>query len=172
MPGGGFGIFNGCTAEWGTPSGGWGAQYGGISSRSQCDSFPAKLQPGCYWRFDWFQNADNPAVTFKQVTCPAAITAKSGCVRANDIIDETPTGDATVPTYTAGSGGGSPTTSASGSSGTGTGTGSGTGTGIGTGNSGTAAKYGQCGGTGWTGPTICVTGSTCTYSSDYYSQCL
>jgi hypothetical protein len=53
-------------------------------------------------------------VTFKQVAYPAAITAKRGCVRANDSIDETPTGDATVPTYTAGSGGGSATTSASG----------------------------------------------------------
>lgn len=26
IPGGGFGIFNGCSTEWGTPSGGWGAQ--------------------------------------------------------------------------------------------------------------------------------------------------
>src|ERR1700712_914686 len=101
MPGGGFGIFNGCSTEWGTPSGGWGAQYGGISSRSQCDSFPDKLKAGCYWRFDWFGNSDNPTVTFTQVTCPAAITAKSGCVRSG----ETPTGDATVPTYSAGSGG-------------------------------------------------------------------
>ena len=84
MPGGGFGIFNGCTAEWGTPSTGWGAQYGGVSTRSQCDAFPAALKAGCYWRFDWFQNADNPGVTFKQVTCPAALTAKSGCVRADD----------------------------------------------------------------------------------------
>jgi len=35
-----------------------------------------------------------------------------------------------------------------------------------------AAKYGQCGGTGWTGPTVCVAGTTCTESSSYYSQCL
>ncbi|CAG9950305.1 unnamed protein product [Clonostachys rosea f. rosea IK726] len=33
-------------------------------------------------------------------------------------------------------------------------------------------KYGQCGGTGWTGPTTCQTGSTCTYVNDWYSQCL
>ncbi|OIW34176.1 hypothetical protein CONLIGDRAFT_697114 [Coniochaeta ligniaria NRRL 30616] len=33
-------------------------------------------------------------------------------------------------------------------------------------------KWGQCGGTGWTGPTACVAGSTCTYSNQYYSQCL
>lgn len=59
MPGGGFGIFNGCTAEWGTPSTGWGAQYGGISTRSQCDAFPAHLQAGCYWRFDWFMGVSS-----------------------------------------------------------------------------------------------------------------
>lgn len=93
-----MGQFNGCTNQWGAPSQGWGKQYGGIDSRSACDSFPEKLKPGCYWRFDWFKGADNPAVTFKQVACPAAITAKSGCVRANDAINESPTGpkDATT----------------------------------------------------------------------------
>ncbi|KAJ3379896.1 Endo-1,4-beta-xylanase, putative, xyn5A [Entophlyctis sp. JEL0112] len=34
-----------------------------------------------------------------------------------------------------------------------------------------SAKYGQCGGSGWTGPTCC-TASTCTFSNAYYSQCL
>jgi hypothetical protein len=33
-------------------------------------------------------------------------------------------------------------------------------------------KYGQCGGNGWTGPTTCVSGSTCTASNEWYSQCL
>ncbi|KDR74810.1 hypothetical protein GALMADRAFT_123478 [Galerina marginata CBS 339.88] len=37
---------------------------------------------------------------------------------------------------------------------------------------GTAAKYGQCGGIGWTGPTACAAGSTCQVSNPYYSQCL
>ncbi|KAK6541143.1 hypothetical protein TWF694_008515 [Orbilia ellipsospora] len=32
--------------------------------------------------------------------------------------------------------------------------------------------YGQCGGIGWTGPTTCVSGTTCQYGNDYYSQCL
>ncbi|KAF9043810.1 hypothetical protein BDZ89DRAFT_217024 [Hymenopellis radicata] len=32
--------------------------------------------------------------------------------------------------------------------------------------------WGQCGGIGWTGATTCVSGSTCTYSNDWYSQCL
>ncbi|KAG8972358.1 hypothetical protein FRB90_010234, partial [Tulasnella sp. 427] len=35
-----------------------------------------------------------------------------------------------------------------------------------------SAKWGQCGGQGWTGATCCVSGSTCTYSNAYYSQCL
>lgn len=34
----------------------------------------------------------------------------------------------------------------------------------------TAPQWGQCGGTGWTGPTVCPSGWTCTYSSAYYSQ--
>lgn len=39
-------------------------------------------------------------------------------------------------------------------------------------STGTVAHYGQCGGTGWTGGTACVSPYTCTYSSAYYSQCL
>ncbi|PPQ77952.1 hypothetical protein CVT25_015427 [Psilocybe cyanescens] len=35
-----------------------------------------------------------------------------------------------------------------------------------------APSYGQCGGMGWTGPTTCLFGWTCTYSSQWYSQCL
>lgn len=33
-------------------------------------------------------------------------------------------------------------------------------------------KYGQCGGQGWTGPTVCVSGSTCVLNNAWYSQCL
>ncbi|KAG8697664.1 hypothetical protein FRC09_007720 [Ceratobasidium sp. 395] len=33
-------------------------------------------------------------------------------------------------------------------------------------------KYGQCGGNGWTGSTLCVTGTTCNKINDYYFQCL
>ncbi|KZW01401.1 hypothetical protein EXIGLDRAFT_760893 [Exidia glandulosa HHB12029] len=36
----------------------------------------------------------------------------------------------------------------------------------------TQTKFGQCGGQGFTGPTVCASGSTCTASSVYYSQCL
>ncbi|KAF9889036.1 hypothetical protein FE257_008013 [Aspergillus nanangensis] len=36
---------------------------------------------------------------------------------------------------------------------------------------GTVAKYGQCGGQGWTGATQCQSGSTCAVVGQYYSQC-
>lgn len=38
-------------------------------------------------------------------------------------------------------------------------------------SSGTSTDYGQCGGIGYTGPTACPSGWTCTYSNPYYSQC-
>ncbi|KAF2454712.1 RlpA-like double-psi beta-barrel-protein domain-containing protein-containing protein [Lineolata rhizophorae] len=84
IPGGGVGQFNACTNQWGAPPQGWGAQYGGISSRSECDGFPDELKPGCYWRFDWFEGADNPSVSFQQVSCPTEITDITGCRRNDD----------------------------------------------------------------------------------------
>ncbi|KAH8822753.1 glycoside hydrolase family 45 protein [Flagelloscypha sp. PMI_526] len=80
MPGGGVGIFTqGCPAQFGSWNGG--AQYGGVSSRAECDNLPSSVRSGCYWRFDWFQNTDNPSVSFTQVTCPTALTSISGCTR-------------------------------------------------------------------------------------------
>ncbi|EIM80926.1 uncharacterized protein STEHIDRAFT_182917 [Stereum hirsutum FP-91666 SS1] len=35
-----------------------------------------------------------------------------------------------------------------------------------------SSAWGQCGGVGWSGATTCVSGYTCTYSNDYYSQCI
>ncbi|CAE6428015.1 unnamed protein product [Rhizoctonia solani] len=37
---------------------------------------------------------------------------------------------------------------------------------------GTAPHYAQCGGQGYSGPTVCAAPYTCTYSNPYYSQCL
>ncbi|KAF7719545.1 Acetylxylan esterase [Penicillium ucsense] len=37
---------------------------------------------------------------------------------------------------------------------------------------GTVPQWGQCGGNGWTGPTQCAAGFTCTVSNPWYSQCL
>lgn len=39
-------------------------------------------------------------------------------------------------------------------------------------SSGSVQKYGQCGGSGWTGATACMAGSSCTVLNQYYSQCL
>ncbi|KAI0750027.1 endoglucanase [Daedaleopsis nitida] len=33
------------------------------------------------------------------------------------------------------------------------------------------STWGQCGGSGWTGDTVCVSGSACVKVNDYYSQC-
>jgi len=52
LPGGGVGIFNGCTKQYSAPADGWGARYGGVSSRSECDQLPTAIRPGCYWRYD------------------------------------------------------------------------------------------------------------------------
>ena len=35
-----------------------------------------------------------------------------------------------------------------------------------------AAPYAQCGGKGHSGSTTCVSGWTCQYQNDWYSQCL
>ena len=37
---------------------------------------------------------------------------------------------------------------------------------------GTVAKWGQCGGNEYTGPTACVSGTTCQKQNEWYSQCL
>ncbi|ORY10114.1 PHB depolymerase family esterase [Clohesyomyces aquaticus] len=41
-----------------------------------------------------------------------------------------------------------------------------------TGTGGTVAHWGQCGGIGYGGATVCVAPYTCTKANDYYSQCL
>ncbi|KAI7858177.1 RlpA-like double-psi beta-barrel-protein domain-containing protein-containing protein [Circinella umbellata] len=82
IPGGGVGIFNGCESQWNAPSNGWGERYGGLSSVSGCSDLPKELQAGCEWRFNWFKNADNPSVSFKEVSCPAELVKKTGCSRS------------------------------------------------------------------------------------------
>jgi hypothetical protein len=82
IPGGGVGIFtSGCSSQWGAPSNGWGSQYGGVSSRADCSQLPSSLQAGCQFRFDWMQGADNPSISFNEVSCPSQLTSTSGCTR-------------------------------------------------------------------------------------------
>lgn len=70
MPGGGVGLFNGCSAQWNASVDGWGDRYGGVHTIEECDNLPEKLRPGCQWRFEWFEGADNPTVDFVEIECP------------------------------------------------------------------------------------------------------
>lgn len=107
VPGGGVGAFNACSAQWGVSNGELGAQYGGFLSKckqqhgynasldtykscvaQQCTSvFGSRglkdLEAGCRWFADWFQAADNPALKYKEVACPAALTSESGMNRSS-----------------------------------------------------------------------------------------
>ncbi|KAJ5490712.1 hypothetical protein N7539_002279 [Penicillium diatomitis] len=40
------------------------------------------------------------------------------------------------------------------------------------GGGGAQSKYGQCGGSGWAGPTACAAGATCSFVNAWYSQCV
>ena len=194
MPGGGVGIFNGCLPQYGVNLPG--AQYGGISSRSECDSFPELLKDGCYWRFDWFKNADNPDFKFEQVQCPAELTAISGCVRNDDKqfpVFAAPGGTSPAPKSSsialpprASSAAAPPKASSAAappkasSAAVGIKKSSSTmatskttqAAGPSPPSTQLAGKWGQCGGMGWTGPTQCVSGSTCQLQNPWYSQCL
>ncbi len=111
VPGGGVGLFNACTSQWGIPEQELGAQYGGLLSAckqelgyerslgeykscltNKCDSVfgsrgLTELQNGCLWYAEWFEAADNPALKYKEVACPAQLTSATGMDRShlNDI---------------------------------------------------------------------------------------
>ncbi|PVH69414.1 glycoside hydrolase family 45 protein [Cadophora sp. DSE1049] len=70
MPGAGF-------------DGAWvGNQYGGYTDRNQCYLLPeGMIRDGCLFRFDWFMNADNPSVEWREVSCPKGLVERSGCGR-------------------------------------------------------------------------------------------
>jgi hypothetical protein len=97
IPGGGVGIFNACSNQWG--GGDLGAQYGGFLATckqqlggaahdalkncvmQKCTSvFGAKgltkLEAGCKWFVDWFQVADNPTIQYKEVACPQELKSR------------------------------------------------------------------------------------------------
>ena len=43
IPGGGVGIFNGCSVQYGAPNDGWGQRYGGVSNVGECGQLPGDL---------------------------------------------------------------------------------------------------------------------------------
>ncbi|ORX66085.1 hypothetical protein BCR32DRAFT_226002 [Anaeromyces robustus] len=80
IPGGGVGIFNGCSTQFNTDTDGWGERYGGIGKRSDCEMLPEEIRQACYWRFDWFLGSDNPEMVFDEVECPIELTQNTGCI--------------------------------------------------------------------------------------------
>ena len=99
VPGGGVGIYNACSAQWGVPASELGGQYGGFLQRckeqvSRTDHAALKscvmqscmnifetrglteLAAGCRWFVDWFEVADNPAISYKEVSCPEELGGK------------------------------------------------------------------------------------------------
>jgi len=102
VPGGGVGLFNACSSQWGVSNAQLGEQYGGLLAtckkelgynasgaqsqsclRNKCTGLftdargLGQLREGCLFYVGWFQAADNPKMVYKEVSCPAAIQAKS-----------------------------------------------------------------------------------------------
>jgi len=106
IPGGGVGIFNACSAQWGVSTQELGAQYGGLlrackerlgwqadlSEYKSCLSNKCRsvfqsrglntLYEGCMFYVNWFESADNPKLKYKEIACPQEIIARSGLNRS------------------------------------------------------------------------------------------
>jgi len=105
IPGGGVGAFDACSYQWGVSKDKLGVQYGGFLSACQqlhgynaaheaykkcvlqkCDDvfgnnkFP-QFFSGCKFFVDWYEAADNPMLTHRQVPCPPELVQISGMSR-------------------------------------------------------------------------------------------
>ena len=108
VPGGGVGLFDACSDQWGASSHGvdLGATYGGFLSRCQ-ERIPqdepasvyeetrecvrsmcnaaflgkpalAPLLAPCLWFVDWYEAADNPLFMYREVKCPQVVHERAG----------------------------------------------------------------------------------------------
>ncbi|KAN0064063.1 hypothetical protein ACQY0O_003673 [Thecaphora frezii] len=85
IPGGGVGAYpQGCQRQWNAPATGWGIQYGGVGSKSDCSKLPETLQKGCKWRFEAW--GDNPTFVTspERVRCPKSLVNLSKCQRNDE----------------------------------------------------------------------------------------
>ncbi|KAM0115380.1 Endoglucanase-5 [Aspergillus fumigatus] len=132
-----------------------------------CPQVGATNNYGYSYHFDIMAQSevfgDNVVVNFEPVACPGQATSDwETCVCYGQTeTDETPVG------MTPGGSNPSPLTSTTTTKTTTTETTTTTTTG-----GATQTLYGQCGGSGWTGPTACASGATCKVLNPYYSQCL
>jgi hypothetical protein len=100
IPGGGVGLFDACTNQWGTAD--LGEQRGGflesclvnLGENADMEAYKTctwdhcqrvfnqpgmeDLMDGCYRFVHWFEAAANPVVNFAEVECPQAIRDRSG----------------------------------------------------------------------------------------------
>jgi hypothetical protein len=109
VPGGGVGMYNACSSQWGVSTSELGQTYGGFlpdcktkfgrtdhAALKSCvmqdcmNVFEAhnqsELAAGCQWFVDWFEVADNPAVKYKEVACPPEL-ANKGIKRSSGASD-------------------------------------------------------------------------------------
>ena len=110
IPGGGEGLFHGCSykmfpglGKYDTSdtlknekglsdpstrgkSDVWGLEYGGVETLEGCSKLPAILQEGCKFRFVWGQGTlgNENKVNYKEIPCPAQLTAKTGFKHKDD----------------------------------------------------------------------------------------
>ena len=104
-PGGGVGLFDACSYQWGVDTNELGATYGGFLTAckegganthdaikscvlERCDAvFPVsnpelgELRAACEWYVNWFEAADNPSLKYQEVPCPQALVDISGVDR-------------------------------------------------------------------------------------------
>jgi hypothetical protein len=109
-PGGGVGLFDACSYQWGVETSELGATYGGFMTYcqeqggdhetikacvlSRCaavfdDPGLAELAAGCEWYVNWYEAADNPNLRYQEVACPSALVDISGIDRGplNDVAE-------------------------------------------------------------------------------------
>lgn len=101
-PGGGVGLFDACSYQWGVNTAELGATYGGFmtfcqqqggdhAQQKQCvlarcaavfdEPGMADLVAGCEWYVNWYEAADNPNLHYQEVPCPPQLVAVSGIDR-------------------------------------------------------------------------------------------
>lgn len=94
IPGGGFGIFDGCSAKMGWGS--QGSQYGGLLDECEketgyaaakykscltekCNrsfSMDPQAKEGCLFMANWMEAAGNPLLEYKEVECPQELISR------------------------------------------------------------------------------------------------
>jgi hypothetical protein len=98
IPGGGVGANNACSNQWKVPNSRLGDQYGGLMLQcAQQNNYDYSLYPactvnacqslfvnsptmaaGCEFIINWMKGANNPDLTYKQVSCPSQLRNMSG----------------------------------------------------------------------------------------------